>query len=254
MIIYKAHGITIGEEWFNPPQLNLLPHLDIFQAIQIQNIPLNTEKTQSFYTIVLDLTQDIPDLIGACNDTTRYEIKHANANDNLVYIYNDNDAELKKFVLFYNEFAKAKSLLPINVNKLKAYSMAGNLLLTKSVSKDNNVTLVYHAYYCSKNRVRLLNSASLYRETVDKQKRKQIGMANRWLHWQDILYFKQQGINIYDFGGWYNGKSDKEKISINRFKEGFGGKIIKGYNYQYGLTIKGKMYLLVKKIYDFIRH
>jgi len=254
MIIYKTHGITTGEEWFNFHQPNLLPRLDIFQAIQMQNIPLNVRKPQSFYTIIIDLEQDVTNLIEACNETTRYEIKHANSDNNLVYIYNDSNVEIEKFASFYNEFAKAKSLLPININKLKAYSRAGNLLLTKSVSAENNITLVYHAYYYSKDRVRLLNSASLYRETADRQKRKQIGMANRWLHWQDILYFKQQGINIYDFGSWYNGTSDKEKTYINQFKEGFGGKIIQGYNYQKGLTIKGKLYLLIKKLYDFIRH
>lgn len=253
MIIYKAHGITIGEEWFNSLQPNLLSHLDIFQAIQMQIIPLNVRKFQPFYTIILDLAKSQNDLMGACNETTRYEIKHADSDGNLAFICDNNNIELENFALFYNEFAKAKSLLPININKLKAYSITGNLLLTKSVSKNNNVTLVYHVYYCSKDRVRLLNSASLYRETADKQKRKQIGMANRWLHWQDILYFKQQGINTYDFGGWYNGTRDKEKTYINQFKEGFGGKIIKGYNYQQGLTIKGKLYLLIKKSYDFIR-
>lgn len=254
MITYQAHGIKIGEEWFDLPRFDLLPRLDIFQAIQMQTIPASVKKPKFFYTIVIDLEQDISNLMEKCNETTRYEIKRANPDNNLVYIYDNSATEIQKFTLFYNEFAKAKRLLPINVNKLKAYSIAGNLLLTKAVSKYNNATLVYHAYYYNKSHTRLLNSASLYREMTDRKERKQIGMANRWLHWQDILYFKQQGLNIYDFGGWYNGTRDKEKVYINQFKEGFGGKIIQRYNYQQGLTIKGKLYLFVKKLYDFVRH
>ena len=254
MIIYKAHGITIGEEWFNLPQGKLPSCLDILQAVQMETIPSNIRELFQFYTTIIDLTQVEPILIGACNETTRYEIKHANLENNLLYKHDDSIAELEKFALFYDKFAKSKNLLPINISRLKAYLETGHLLLTSCLSQKTNTPIVYHAYYYDQGRARLLNSASFYRETMDKLERKQIGMANRWLHWQDILYLKEQGTNIYDFGGWYNGKTDEEKIRINQFKQGFGGTIIKGYNYQQGLTIKGKLYLAIKKIYDFIRH
>lgn len=38
------------------------------------------------------------------------------------------------------------------------------------------------------------------------------------------MHCKQQGRLSYDFGGWYEGSSDQQKLLINRFKEEFGGK------------------------------
>ncbi len=32
-----------------------------------------------------------------------------------------------------------------------------------------------------------------------------------------------RGFRVYDFGGWYAGSTDVEKLMINRFKEEFGG-------------------------------
>jgi hypothetical protein len=41
---------------------------------------------------------------------------------------------------------------------------------------------------------------------------------------------------------------DETKLSINRFKEGFGGTIVKNFNGEYGITLKGKLYLRTRGI------
>lgn len=67
-----------------------------------------------------------------------------------------------------------------------------------------------------------------------------IGRANRFHHWQDMLRFKQAGIRVYDFGGWYQGTTDTEKLGINRFKAEFGGTVVTNYNCKLLLTAKSR--------------
>ena len=82
---------------------------------------------------------------------------------------------------------------------------------------------------------------------MDKTERSMIGRANRWLHWRDIAAFKEQGYAIYDLGGWYAGSGDYEKLSINKFKEGFGGVIQINYNAVEPISLKGKVYLELRR-------
>jgi lipid II:glycine glycyltransferase (peptidoglycan interpeptide bridge formation enzyme) len=70
---------------------------------------------------------------------------------------------------------------------------------------------------------------------------------NRCLHWNDMRWFKREGIPTYDLGGWYNGIQDEEKLRINKFKEEFGGTIVKNYNCVQGVTLKGKVALLINR-------
>ena len=40
---------------------------------------------------------------------------------------------------------------------------------------------------------------------IDKELQKAIGRANKYLHWQDIKFLKQNNVEKYDWGGafWY---------------------------------------------------
>ena len=76
----------------------------------------------------------------------------------------------------------------------------------------------------------------------------QIGRANRFQHWQDIQRFKAEGVSIYDFGGWYEGDRDQERLRINKFKEEFGGEIVKNYICERALTAKAKVFLRVRRL------
>jgi hypothetical protein len=75
-----------------------------------------------------------------------------------------------------------------------------------------------------------------------------VGRANRYHHWQDIVKFKNLGIATYDLGGWYADTTDPAKININKFKEEFGGELVKHFNCRHGITTKGKLFLLLRKI------
>jgi lipid II:glycine glycyltransferase (peptidoglycan interpeptide bridge formation enzyme) len=98
-----------------------------------------------------------------------------------------------------------------------------------------------HACVVSDGRARMHQSSSHFRSSDDSELRRLIGRANRYLQWDDILYFKNMGLDYYDFGGWYGGGSDTEKLAINQFKESFGGEKQKEFTYMAPLTLRGRI-------------
>jgi lipid II:glycine glycyltransferase (peptidoglycan interpeptide bridge formation enzyme) len=105
-----------------------------------------------------------------------------------------------------------------------------------------------HAYITFNNRARLLHSASLFRKANDVSLKNLIGRVNRLLHWEDIKYFKENQYLIYDFGGIDNDSTNQETQYINKFKMGFGGKVVKEYKSLIPVSLKGYLYLFYKKI------
>jgi len=63
-----------------------------------------------------------------------------------------------------------------------------------------------------------------------------------------MLVFKAAGVRRYDFGGWYAGSADIERLHINRFKEGFGGHVIGYFTCELGVTLLGKSVLKLDQL------
>ena len=105
-----------------------------------------------------------------------------------------------------------------------------------------------HAYLLDDTlkRVRLLHSASLFRNEKDNQLKAITGRANRLLHFNDMCFFKQHGFQIYDMGGYAHGTSDEALKRINQFKDSFGGILIQESDY---LPVLGSALLFLKKIF-----
>jgi lipid II:glycine glycyltransferase (peptidoglycan interpeptide bridge formation enzyme) len=100
--------------------------------------------------------------------------------------------------------------------------------------------LVMHAYLCDKDSktVRLLHSS----RNLSFEDNKLIGYANKFLHFQDMLFFKKEGYAFYDFGGIDRDSTNPVILGINRFKEGFGGMLKREYNLvSYPLSVLKKL-------------
>lgn len=67
-----------------------------------------------------------------------------------------------------------------------------------------------------------------------------IGRANRRLHWEEFQHYKALGYRLYDFGGWYEGTEDKQKVLINQFKEEFGGTKVHAFASEENRTLLAK--------------
>ena len=128
-------------------------------------------------------------------------------------------------------------------------SMAAAGVLDLSVAKDpRGNALVYHANYRDRCRATELELPSLYRKLSDSASRNAIGRANRYLIWSDMLRYKAQGLKYFDFGGWYPGTADPALLKINEFKRGFGGQVVRAYQCEQILTLKGWLVLRVARL------
>jgi len=196
---------------------------------------------ESFYTIDIDLNIEEKELLANCKKNTRYEINRARREGVKFQIGNDID----EFVKFYNEFAIAKNMAQISNSDLNLFS--SKLYITQAIYQEE--ILVMHTYLFDDEikRVCLLNSASLFRNCNDPKKHQMIGRANRFLHFEDMLYFKKRGVKVYDFGGYAVDDINEEREKINKFKKGFGGEVVKLPNYySYPLYL----YLCCKKLFN----
>ncbi|MUG99576.1 hypothetical protein F7734_47760 [Scytonema sp. UIC 10036] len=247
MALLRQEIISIAEVWFDE-ELQDTSCVDLVYYLQRTN-PIETFECQEFYTILIDLTKSEDELWKKIERNNRYKIRQASQKDKVIYQFWDCDrvdAKLvNEFSDTYDSFALEKGLSKLKRTRLLQYAEA-SILNISAVKLPDNRPLVWHVYYRGKNRVRLLHSASLKKNSeVSPQI---IGRANRYLHWQDILNFQNLGMTAYDLGGWYAGNTDQERLNINKFKEEFGGDIVKNFNQSYATTMKGKLYLLARKM------
>ncbi|RJO61123.1 peptidoglycan bridge formation glycyltransferase FemA/FemB family protein [candidate division WS5 bacterium] len=181
-------------------------------------------KRKIIYTKIIDLTCTPDELLAQFRKNTKYEIKRAEKEGIKFAI----ESNLDTFLCFYNSFAESKKqykeVPPLKRNDFEC--LTSYLIITKAVFE--NEILVMHSYLIDKDikRVRLLNTSSLFRHEHNSQKKCLIGRANRFLHFQDMIYFRNEGFEIYDMGGYAHNTKDKEKQKISEFKDSFGGELI----------------------------
>ncbi|HEY9640575.1 MAG TPA: hypothetical protein V6C57_08825 [Coleofasciculaceae cyanobacterium] len=246
MVSTRGKLVSIAEVWCKEETKNK-PKADVIYYF-LQEKPIEGTQCHEFYTIEIDLTQSEEKLWDDISKNDKYKIRRARDKDGLIYKYFNviDDDILEEFCDFFNHFAYRKGLKSIKKTRLKTFVESGSLVLSK-ISSDDGTTLVWHSYYYQESRVHLLQSASA-RHEANTNFNSMIGRGNRYHHWKDILTFKNLGIPIYDFGGWYAGNTDQERLGINQFKEKFGGEIVKSFNCSYGRTFKGRAYLHLQKI------
>ena len=113
----------------------------------------------------------------------------------------------------------------------------------------NGQKAIYHTHIFDDNRARLLHSASLYRLENDEEgnTRNIIGMANRYLHYKEMLFFRDLGLKKYDWGGAGRGE---DVINITEFKESFGGYTKTYYDFEVTKGIKAHIFKAIVNIMD----
>ncbi|GAA6615056.1 hypothetical protein [Scytonema sp. NUACC26] len=246
MALLRKETISIAEVWFDE-ELQDTSFVDLVYYLQ-RTHPIEKFESQEFYTLLIDLTKSEDELWKKIARNNRYKIRQAEQKDKVIYQFwncDRVDAKLvNEFSDTYDSFALEKGLSKIKRSRLMQYAEA-KVLNISTVQLPEDSPLVWHIYYRGENRVRLLHSVSI-KKTGEMSPI--IGRANRYLHWQDILKFKNLGITTYDLGGWYAGNTDQERLNINKFKEEFGGDLVKNFNQSYATTIKGRLYLLARKM------
>jgi hypothetical protein len=237
MITYKKKIFifNINETWFTYQykfwdifSLNAFLHL---KNNKFKNIPAIQVDS---YTLELDLEQEKDIIFSNFSKQIRQQIKIAENEGTSCYFHNDIDC----FVSFFNEFAIKKDTFTTSKRKITDLGQSVKL----SFAVNNGQVLAAHSYLVDKELkiIRHLHSAT---KRLDEQfDRNLIGRANKLLTVKDILYFKENGFKVFDFGGYTNNTDDESLKGINNYKLLFGGKVVICYDYySYG-------YWFLKKI------
>ncbi|MDZ8050459.1 MAG: hypothetical protein RMX68_010075 [Aulosira sp. ZfuVER01] len=246
MYIFKNKLLLMGEVWFDA-ETQEMGNVDVLLYKQ-RTYPINNVTYEECHTRLIDLQKTQDEIWLNIGKNDKYKIKRAGERDRVIYEYWENPESniLNEFADFYDVFAVQKGLKKINRTILKSRADSGLIDISQIKSNDGN-PLIWHTYYRNKECAYLLHSASLKNDS-DTSYQSMLGRANLYHHWQDILRFKNAGISKYDFGGWYTGNTDNQKLGINKFKEKFGGEVVKRYNCARPITLKGQLYLSLIKI------
>ena len=247
-MIYKLKNITAQEIWFQEEIANT--KADIVFYFQMKDYVQGANK---FTTLLIDLKQEEEAIQKNFAKTVRNEINRAIIKDNLsvnIYDKSINNEIVTEFHKICNNFNLERNKPPVKIQDTNNFIKNNQLIIT-NVSCNLEV-LVWHTYIKKDNRIRLKTSNSAFLN-LDNEKKNLIGRANKLLHWEDMKYFKSQGYQLYDFGGWYDGDSDQKLLGINKFKESFGGYKEESYNYTRAITLKGKLYLFLSNLKSKLR-
>jgi len=245
MIAYQKKFIRIVECWNGEePETEGADLVRYFQRLR----PLSGMFCREFYTVLVDLKQDNETLLAGMKRGTRYEIRRAATRDDLVYDYGEgNDVRVfAEFCDYCDKFLVHKRQPRLDRRWLSLLARSRLLELTHMADAAGE-TLVWHCYHRSPQRATLLYSASNFRIDQGAEFRNKVGRANRYHHWEDMLRFKSAGISTYDLGGWYEGNRDQERLRINKFKEQFGGEIVRNYICEQAPTLKGALFLRIRR-------
>jgi hypothetical protein len=239
MIRIEGRAAVYGEVWFDEEPAGD-SGVDIVLYRQ-REAPIADARTTPFLSMVTDLSLTEDAIAERFGKDCRYKIRRAETKDGLrMEFLTDPESRLDEFCAFYDAFAKKKSVVPSYHQWLVAACKAGQLVLTSA--SQNGEALVWHAYLMSGKAAWLQYTGSCFRDK-DNDYRALVGRANRWLHWKEMLQFKEMGIERYDWGGLFEDESVPENAGINKFKKDFGGQQVRTYDCTVPVTLRGRMWL-----------
>lgn len=242
-------GIKYREYWYTAERNGETP--DIARYWHLAE-PIGCD-VEEFTTLWLDLTRPEQALLGSMSAGTRKQIRDAEADGYVYSCWYPAPAEaVERFRRFHASSAQIKGFVPAELEWLEYHRRRETLDLSL-LSTRLGTPVVWHSYYRGGRYARQKHSASLFRGVEDPLSRREIGQANRYHHWLDIKRFREQGVEVFDFGGWYSGTDNQELLKVNAFKEEFGGRRVTNYHCTEALTRRGKAYLWARGRYERLR-
>jgi hypothetical protein len=239
--------ITIEEVWFDGP----LP-AGPADMVRFRQRPLLPDGCtgETFHTLTIDLRRSEEALWDGVQKDVRYEIRRAERDG--VGVEFDQQADAAALAALdeaYGGLSRRKSLGALDKGYLRSLA-ARNMLSISRARATDGASCSWHVYVVDGRRLRLLHSVSEQRDSHSPAERAFIGRANRFHHWRDMMHFRALGYSVYDLGGWYAGSDDEPKLRINRFKEGFGGTLEVSFNALWGLSVKGRAALGLRRAFS----
>jgi hypothetical protein len=182
-------------------------------------------------TLALDLRQGLDAIYKNVTSNARIRIHKAERLGGRVVIRRysgrpDNTQLVDEFVGLYNQFAIGKRGIaePISRPQLDSFFPNADLVLADLDGQliCGHLNLVDREKSVS----RLMYSAN--RRFEEPKTARLSGILNCYLHWYEILKYREEGLGSYDFGTI--GQID-DGLGVNRFKMQFGGEVVREHHY-----------------------
>ncbi len=215
----KKHGVDFREVWYAEEKCGL----DGIILYRGAKKPIG-KVLREVRTLITDLTQSEEEIVAKCQKDCRYQIRRA-VRENITVSFKQGqeitEQDIREFCDFFMAFWKSKGIEDEQYEKYKeeieTYTREGVFAIS-SAWRDGQL-LVYHTYIVGDTFARSYQSASVFRDG-DRAFQRLVGIANRYLHKEDMMFFIKLGKTTYDWGG--AGLREEVK-SITEFKESFGG-------------------------------
>jgi hypothetical protein len=197
----------------------------------------NLIHSSNFRTSCIDLTKNIGTIYDEMDSMTQRYIRKAEKMRGRWDIRTNAPRSYEDFLQLYNSFVRLKGHThPLSRRRLQEYlnvadvwvicfderPIAGRLLV-----RDDTVK-----------RVRMVLSPTS--RLAGEEDARLSGTLNRYLHWYELMTYKDQGMQLYDFGGVGDGSG-----TIARFKLSFGGFRTQDYSYVFA----GSLGMIAYKVY-----
>lgn len=192
-----------------------------------------------FTTPVIDLTESIEQIRKNIEQSCRKKINKAYNNGIQVRV----NEGYEEFCAIDAGFRKHKNLPAsyISIEYMKKYG-------TLMVAELDGRVVSGQLFLEDRDHIRGLIASSL-RFGEDGHANNVIGYGNRLIVWEAIRYAKAKGIREYDMGGYYTGTGKlRELEGINRYKLGFGPRLVTRYNYH---KYYSRIFGVARRLYDY---
>ena len=215
------HGINFKVVWFADEPVKESGIITYHQAAY------EGKNATKFETLINKLDEDEEGIKSHFSKSCKYKVNRAAREDVDIVIKSPeqiSDEDIESFLTFFTAFWDSKGTKFDNYDSVKRdlRDIRDANGLTIAYAKVAGQIAIYHTHIYDEKTARLLHSASLYRLQGDEEgnTKNLIGMANRYLHFKEMLHFKSLGIEEYDWGG---AGIDDDVKNITEFKESFGG-------------------------------
>jgi len=215
---------------------------DAFRVVQYLSYKGDAAKIPWYYSITrasscyTDLTRGMDEILASMKSNTRNEIRRAIKEGCEFGIVDDVD----EFIPFYNSFCESKGL-----NDFTSRAQIGKyekVLITKATDSEGGVLAMHANILDEKTKVALLMFSCSPRLDANVDK-KLIGWGNRFLHFKDLEWLKDNGYTYYDWSGVCL-DPDNPCYSIGQFKLSFGGKVVDS------IVLRTPMFVLLEHVRD----
>jgi hypothetical protein len=245
-VTWKRGPLLVEDNWYRLAAVRSAA--DVAYYLQME-VPTG-EEWYDQYTLLNDLSLPEERIFASFSTSCCEKIRSIRGRADVDFQFNFDPGKerLREFLSDYEKLVSYKRIPNADKNRLTQYSRH-HLLALSCIRDEKGKPTVWHAYRVNSERACLYYTVSLWFVSKDTAYRNRIGKANRYAHWMDMRTFRDMGVTCYDWGGWYTGTEDQERLRINRFKEEFRGKKIANYNGVSYLTWKGKLFRRLKDIW-----